>query len=127
MSFDYSKLTGKIIELYKTQYNFSIAIGLSERSLSLKLNNKVRWKDTDIKKACELLSIDDEDVGEYFFKQKVQNIWTKHIGWNIKKEQEVRYEVRVMEDLERVAVALESMEKTIREVKENPFDLNKWD
>lgn len=32
-----------------------------------------------------------------------------------------------MEDLERVAVALESMEKTIREVKENPFDLNKWD
>ncbi|NBA57037.1 DUF739 family protein [Enterococcus hirae] len=72
MSFDYSKLTGKIIELYKTQHNFSIAIGLSERSLSLKLNNKVRWKDTDIKKACELLGIDDADVGEYFFKQKVQ-------------------------------------------------------
>ncbi|BDP83376.1 hypothetical protein EfmAA610_05860 [Enterococcus faecium] len=41
MSFDYSKLSGKIVEKYGTQYNFSIALGLSERSLSLKLNNRV--------------------------------------------------------------------------------------
>ena len=52
MSFNYSKLLGKIIEEYGTQYNFALALGLSERSLSLKLNNKVRWKDTDIKKSC---------------------------------------------------------------------------
>lgn len=72
MSFNYSKLLGKITEKYGTQYNFASGMGISERSLSLKLNNKVRWKDTDIKKACELLGISDDEVGEYFFNLKVQ-------------------------------------------------------
>ena len=50
MSFDYSKLSGRIVEKYGTQYNFSIALGLSERSLSLKLNNRVPWKSTELQK-----------------------------------------------------------------------------
>ena len=37
MSFDYSKLAGAIHEKFRTQANFAKAIGLSERSLSLKL------------------------------------------------------------------------------------------
>ncbi len=72
MSFDYSKLSGKMVEKYGTQYNFAIAIGLSERSLSLKLNNKVYWKNSEIKNACSLLDIPQEDIGSYFFEQKVQ-------------------------------------------------------
>lgn len=72
MSFDYSKLSGRIVEKYGTQYNFAIALGLSERSLSLKLNHKVPWKDTEIYRTIELLEIKEEDIYEYFFKPKVQ-------------------------------------------------------
>jgi hypothetical protein len=39
MEFDYSKLNGRIVEIFGTQLNFSVAMGLSERSISLKLNN----------------------------------------------------------------------------------------
>lgn len=74
MSFDYSKLSGRIVEKYGTQYNFSIALGLSERSLSLKLNNRVPWKSTELQKAIELLDIPREEIGEYFFNLEVQNV-----------------------------------------------------
>lgn len=72
MSFDYSVLSGKIVEKYGTQYNFSIAIGLSERSLSMKLNDKTPWKDSEIKRAIKLLSIPKREIGKYFFEEKVQ-------------------------------------------------------
>ena len=42
MPFDFSKLSGKIVEKYGTQYNFAKAMGISEHSLSNKLNNKNR-------------------------------------------------------------------------------------
>ncbi|MCW4388788.1 MULTISPECIES: DUF739 family protein [Limosilactobacillus] len=69
MAFDFSKLLGKITEKYGTQYNFAKAMGLSEHSLSVKLNNKVPWKTTEIVKAMELLNIDSSDVSAYFFKK----------------------------------------------------------
>lgn len=67
MTFDYSELSGRIVAKYGTQYNFAIAIGLSERSLSLKLNNKVPWKNTEIMRAVDLLDINPEDIPQYFF------------------------------------------------------------
>ena len=72
MVFDYSKLSGRIVEKFGTQYNFAIAIGLSERSLSLKLNNRVDWRSKEITKACQELGISSDELGEYFFKEKVQ-------------------------------------------------------
>lgn len=72
MCFNYSKLLGRITEKYGTQYNFSIAMGLSERSLSLKLNNKVSWKNTEISKAASLLKIPKKEMHKYFFDEKVQ-------------------------------------------------------
>lgn len=69
MTFDFSKLLGKITEEYGTQYNFAKAMGLSEHSLSVKLNNKVPWKTTEIVKAMELLNINSSDVSTYFFKK----------------------------------------------------------
>lgn len=69
MAFDFSKLLGKITEKYGTQYRFAKAMGLSEHSLSVKLNNKVPWKTTEIVKAMELLNIDSSDVSAYFFKK----------------------------------------------------------
>ena len=38
--FDYRKLDGKITEVYKTQYKFAEALGISKASISAKLNNK---------------------------------------------------------------------------------------
>ena len=73
MSFDYSALSGKIVEKFGTQYNFANAMQLSERSLSLKLNNKVPWKDREIFKASELLDIENNDISKYFFNAKVHN------------------------------------------------------
>lgn len=71
MSFDYSKLKGKIVEKYDTQINFAKEYGVSENTLSQKLNNKMRFTSDDIIKICEMLSIPKEEVGQYFFTQKV--------------------------------------------------------
>lgn len=73
MTKDFSKLSGKIVEKYGTQYNFSIALGLSERSLSLKLNNKVGWRDEEMERAIELLDLDLNDIPAYFFANSVQD------------------------------------------------------
>lgn len=72
MTKDFSKLSGKIVEKYGTQYNFAIALGLSERSLSLKLNNKVGWRDEEMERAIDLLDLDLNDIPVYFFTNLVQ-------------------------------------------------------
>ncbi|UDM78900.1 DUF739 family protein [Vagococcus fluvialis] len=77
MSFNYSVLLGRITEVYGTQYNFAVAIGMSERSLSLKLNNKVPWKAPEIARAIELLNFEEKDIGRVFFNQEVQTIELK--------------------------------------------------
>lgn len=72
MSYDFSKLNGRIVERFGTQYNFAIAMGVSERTLSLKLNSKVDWKSSEIMKIKELLEIDENEIPVYFFKEKVK-------------------------------------------------------
>lgn len=72
MAYDYSKLLGRITENYGSQANFAGAMGLSERSLSLKLNGKVGWKQAEIAKACTLLDLTGADIPEYFFTLRVQ-------------------------------------------------------
>lgn len=72
MAYDYSKLLGRIVEKYGSQLLFSGAMGLSERSLSLKLNNIRPFKQPEISKACSLLGIADADIATYFFTAKVQ-------------------------------------------------------
>lgn len=78
MSYDYSKLLGKIVEKCGTQLIFSERMGLSERTISLKLNRKVPWKDTEIVKAAEILEIPSNEIVEYFFKIKVHKTWTSY-------------------------------------------------
>ena len=74
MSFDYSKLKGRIIEKYGSQREFAKAMKWSERTLSLKIQGKRPWKQPDIRKAIELLELSDSDIPIYFFKPEVQNI-----------------------------------------------------
>lgn len=67
MPYNYAKLLGRIVEKVGTQGNFADSMGLSERTISLKLNGKVGWKQNEIAKACEVLTINDEDIPAYFF------------------------------------------------------------
>lgn len=72
MPYDYSKLSGRIVEKYETQAKFADAMDLSERSISLKLNGKVGWKQSEITKACKVLGLALTEIPAYFFAAKVQ-------------------------------------------------------
>ena len=72
VEYDYRCLSGKIVEKFGTQAAFSKEMGLSERSVSLKINNKVPFTQREITRAMELLCIPRRDVCRYFFAPKVQ-------------------------------------------------------
>lgn len=64
---NYQELRGRIRARYKTQAAFAHAMGISECSLSKKLNGRAEWSATEIRKACELLGIEPEYIPQYFF------------------------------------------------------------
>lgn len=70
--FDFSKLRGRIKEVYGTQTAFAIAMLMNEATLSNKLNNNVEFSPKEIVRACLLLSIKLEEIDIYFFTFKVQ-------------------------------------------------------
>lgn len=72
MSYNYSKLSAKIVEVFGTQRDFAKAMGRSERTISLKMNNKLPWTQAEMEKAGRLLNVSVLDFPEYFFKLKVQ-------------------------------------------------------
>lgn len=74
MPLNYNKLKGKIVEVFGNQQEFAKAMEWSERTLSLKINGKRSWKQTDIMKAIALLNLSESDIQEYFFKLEVQNV-----------------------------------------------------
>jgi transcriptional regulator with XRE-family HTH domain len=67
MTFNYSKLRGRIREVFGTQDRFAEAMGRSNTSISQKLNNKSEWTQKEINRAVEVLGIDDVDISAYFF------------------------------------------------------------
>ncbi len=67
MPYNYSKLLGRIVEKVGTQSKFAAGIGLSERSVSLKLNGQRGWKQREIAEACKILDIRSEEIPAYFF------------------------------------------------------------
>ena len=69
--YDYNKLNGRIVEVCGTRKEFAKRMGFSERTLSLKLNNKVSWKQPEIMKAIQVLGLEETDIQEYFFTLKV--------------------------------------------------------
>ena len=72
MAYDYSKLNGRIVEVCGTQAAFAERMNLSERSVSLKLNNKVPWKQPEMQKAAHVLGFPEVEIQTYFFTMKVQ-------------------------------------------------------
>lgn len=72
--FDYSKLRGRIIEKFDTQGKFAAVNQLSDRSMSLKLNNGIGISQDEILRWCDLLDIDTSEIPVYFFNQKVSKV-----------------------------------------------------
>lgn len=72
MSYDYSKLNGKIIEKCGTRQKFAKLVGLSEKSVSDKMNGKVGWSQKQIEAARRVLGISEKDIPSYFFVLNVQ-------------------------------------------------------
>ena len=72
MVFDYSKLRGKIREVFNTQEEFAKALGLSETSITNKLNNNRNFTQSEMKKIIELLSIQPDEINNYFFTERVE-------------------------------------------------------
>ena len=71
MEFDYRKLAGKIKEVFGKQSAFAAALGLSERSLSLKMSNQRYFKMPEIYRAIQMLGLQPSDIPDYFFTPKV--------------------------------------------------------
>lgn len=73
MSFDYSKLRGRIVEKFGSIKAFAEAYGLTSVTMSNKLNGKVAISPDDIVKMSspELLDIQPNDYHLYFFAKKV--------------------------------------------------------
>lgn len=68
---DYSKLRGKITEVFGTQKAFADAMHISVSNINQRLNCKVEWKAPEIVRACKLLKIELEDAWQYFFVEKL--------------------------------------------------------
>jgi hypothetical protein len=66
---NYSKLRGRIVEIFGTNKAFAEALGIDCASLSFKLNNKTPWKREEIERSCILLQIPIEEVHLYFFSE----------------------------------------------------------
>lgn len=74
--YDYSKLYGKIREVFETQENFAEAMKMSRTAINARLTQKIQWRTVEIAKACELLHIPLAEAYIYFFSFKSLEITT---------------------------------------------------
>ena len=65
--YDYSRLLERIRECCGKQSVFAAAMGLSERSVSLKLNNIRCWTQQEMQKCCDVLMLKITEIPNYFF------------------------------------------------------------
>lgn len=72
MAYNYEELNKKIAAKCGTQAVFAKKMGLSERTISMKLNNKISFKQSEIQKALNILDLSSDDIQSYFFTLIVQ-------------------------------------------------------
>lgn len=71
MEYDYSKLRGRIVEIYGNIRAFSEALGISYQAVMDYLANRTKFNQRSIERWNELLKIDIEDAVPYYFTRKV--------------------------------------------------------
>ncbi len=86
MEFDYSKLRGKIKEVFGTQDQFALKMKMGRVSLSQRLNNALQFSQREIERACNLLGIPPEEISVYFFTAKVQKREQNYLDSTYRKE-----------------------------------------
>lgn len=69
MKFDYSKLSGRIVEKFGTRKAFVEALGKTSSWLSARMVGPTPFTDAEIMRMCEedLLDIEPQDIPTYFF------------------------------------------------------------
>lgn len=67
LQYNYSKLTGLIKECYGTQERFAQAIGMGRVSFSQRINNKMEFRQSEIRTVMDVLEIPRESLEAYFF------------------------------------------------------------
>lgn len=75
--YDYRKLRGRIKEKCGTQSTFAKIIGISDVSVSNKLNNNVEWGQVEIENVVTALDIPPSDIHVYFFTHEVEKSSTQ--------------------------------------------------
>lgn len=71
ITFDYSKLKGKIIEKYGSQTAFAKALGVSDATMTSKMTGKTYFSQDEIMKSIVILGINPGAATEYFFTVRV--------------------------------------------------------
>lgn len=69
--YSYDDLKGKIRARYKTQDNFATALGISNTTLSAKLNCKTEFTHDEIARCIDLLGLSKDNIPQYFFTENV--------------------------------------------------------
>lgn len=67
VTFNYSKLIGRMAEKGETRESISNKIGISSMALRNKLTGKTQFKQDEMAKLIEVLDIDPERIAFYFF------------------------------------------------------------
>lgn len=71
MKYEARKLKGRIVEKYGTQGAFAEVLGVAENTVSRKINGVVSFSREDILQWCDLLEINRDHIGDYFFTEEV--------------------------------------------------------
>lgn len=70
MSYNHNKLRGKIKEIIGSEVEFAKLLGISQTTLSAKLNNKTDFTRTEILRITEELKLSQEEFYDVFFLKK---------------------------------------------------------
>lgn len=69
--YDYNKLKGRIKEYFSTQSKLAKILGISETSLSYKLNNRSVFDQNQIQNIIKIFNLTPQETIDYFFTLKV--------------------------------------------------------
>lgn len=70
-TYDYSKLRGRIRENQYTQADIAHKLGVSEPTVSSRLNGKSDFSQNEITCICSMLDIKPKEIPLYFFASKL--------------------------------------------------------
>jgi DNA-binding transcriptional regulator YdaS (Cro superfamily) len=67
VKFNYSKLRGRIVEIYGSQREFAKALGISNESVNRKLKGKIAFQQEEMVIIADLLKFPTSEMDKYFF------------------------------------------------------------